>query len=101
MRFSRHDEADRVDGSGESAPVTGPFDLAFIGDGLGGWFGQVADGNKVCQTFSRQVRMNACVLTAQVTDADDCGAKRHKKKVVGNQWSVISRKHSADGDVLI
>ena len=74
MRFGRDGEANRIDAAQQSAPVAGPFDVAFRRDWTGRALSQVANGNKIRQAFRSQIRMDARVLAAEMADADDCGA---------------------------
>jgi hypothetical protein len=46
----------------------------FVGDSVRAFGIDITDAGEMRRTFSRQRRVNARVLLAQMSDANDCGA---------------------------
>src|SRR5262245_65833439 len=72
MRFGGDGEAYGVDSADERAPITSRFDLEFRNELSETSLIEVADADEFAETLSCQVCVNAGVLTAQMSDADDC-----------------------------
>src|SRR5215813_7651853 len=72
MRFGGDSEAYGVDFADERAPISSRFDVEFRNELSETGLIEVADADKFATTLSRQVCVNAGVLTAKVSDADDC-----------------------------
>jgi hypothetical protein len=77
MRLGGHSQTDSVYALDELAPVGAPLDFSFQGNLPRGRFVEIANGNKLRQTFRGKIGMDACVLPTEMAHADDCGAKWH------------------------
>jgi hypothetical protein len=80
MRFGGNSETDGVHVANQITPVGTQLDLVLVGDlGAAGRI-DVADTNKLRSAYLRQRGVDARVLLAKMTNADDCGAK-HKARM--------------------
>jgi hypothetical protein len=77
VRLGWDRKADRIYPTWKCFPVSSPLDLAFRGDLPGRAFVQITNGNKLSQTFSCEIRVDARVLPAKMAHADDSGTKWH------------------------
>jgi hypothetical protein len=71
VRFGRHCEAHGINATLESSPVARPFRLSFGGNRTRSLFQAITDRDELRLPFSGERRMNARVLSSQVSNADD------------------------------
>ena len=64
-------EAHGVHAPRKSAPVGRPLGLALDGDAARGLFVDVANAGEACKTIGGERRVDARVLSAEMSDADD------------------------------
>jgi hypothetical protein len=74
MGFSGDSEANRVYVSGERLPVSRRISLEFVADCARALSVDVTDADKLRDTLSSKRRVDARVLSAQVSDADYCSS---------------------------
>jgi hypothetical protein len=71
MRFGRHGETHSINTTDESAPVARPLRLSLGGNRARSLFHTITDRDELGLSFSRQRRMDARVLSSEMSDADD------------------------------
>src|SRR5688572_27543370 len=93
MRFRGNHQTNRIYLTDQFAPISGPFDVAFISDFAGGSFVDVANELEVCQAFTSQSGVNARVLFSEVAHADYCGSYCHGFTDASFWFRLIPQKH--------
>src|SRR5712692_1227373 len=77
MRFGRHRQTHGVDFTNQRAPVGGHTRGILVGNPASLCLIKIADARKLPEPFRRQRGMSTRVLAAEMSYADDCGAKCH------------------------
>jgi hypothetical protein len=96
MRLGWNRKTDSIDAADQFAPIRRPVHFSFCGNRLRSFFIEVANGDKLRQSFRGKIRMDSRMLSAEMTYADHCGTERQgfmfpvMISVGSDQWPVAS-----------